>query len=395
MKKNGFTIVELLATITILAIIMTLGTVCINIVSARILQSNYESKKSLIELKAAEYASDTGFLYTNVENLVKEGYLSADDKNDNIINPVTNESMNCLIVQIHNENDNLYGTLTEEEECNNDNILQTNMHLGINVIKENSFFRVNDVWTNENVTLEVYFKDLDVKENDVEKIIWETNAFKEERDVINDFRTKNKYFVDVSQIVDTTYYVEVILKDKTKYYAKTTVKIDKQNPIIYEDEMKVSLKGTLENRENVLKVTVSDTNGSGIGGYYVGENPNCRDVSYIDFENNYFEVPVTNKIYYVCVQDKVGNLSENVSTKKVDLVNFEPPSIRNRSFNLVLGKEDYEFKNNVDVDFGIFDGTISCNPTLSKKSGTYDVTCTALSDNGLSSNTTFHVNHSS
>lgn len=251
MKKNGFTIVELLATITILSIIMTLGTVCINIVSARILQSNYESKKSLIELKATEYASDTGFLYTNVENLVKEGYLSADDKNDQIINPVTNESMNCLVVQIHNENDNLYGTLTEEEECNNDNILQTNIHLGINVIKESDFFRTNDIWTNENVTLEVYFKDLDVKENDVEKIIWETNAFKEEREVSNDFRTKNKYFVDVSQITDTTYYVEVILKDKTKYYAKTTVKIDKQNPIVYEDEMKVSLKGTLENRESI------------------------------------------------------------------------------------------------------------------------------------------------
>lgn len=250
------------------------------------------------------------------------------------------------------------------------------------------------MWTNENVTLEVYFKDLDVKESDVEKIIWETNAFKEERDVTNDFRIKNKYFVDVSQIVDTTYYVEVTLKDKTKYYAKTTVKIDKQNPIVYEDEMKVSLKGELTNSENVLKVTVSDTNGSGIGGYYVGENPNCRDVSYTDFEGNYFEVPVTNKIYYVCVQDKVGNLSENISTKKVDLVNLEPPSIGNRSFNLVLGKEEYEFKNNVDVDFGLFEGTISCNPTLSKKSGTYDVTCTALSDNGLSSSTTFHVRHS-
>lgn len=392
MKKNGFTIVELLATITILAIIMTLGTVCINIVSARILQSNYESKKSLIELKAAEYASDTGFLYTNVENLVKEGYLSADDKNDQVINPVTNKSMNCLIIQIHNENDNLYGTLTEEIECNNDNILQTNIHLGINVIKENSFFRVNDVWTNENVTLEVYFKDLDVEASDVEKITWETNAFKEEREVINadDFHVKNKYFVDVSQIVDTTYYVEVILKDKTKYYAKTTVKIDKQNPIIYEDEMKVSLKGPLENRESILKVAVSDTNGSGIGGYYVGENPNCRDVSYTDFEENYFEVSVTNKIYYVCVQDKVGN----ISTKKVDLVNFEPPGIQNRSDNLIIGKEDYEFKNNVDVNFGIFEGTISCNPTLSKKSGNYDVTCTALSDNGLSSSTTFHVSHS-
>lgn len=393
MKKNGFTIVELLASIAILAIIMTLGTVCINIVTQRVLNSNYESKKSLIELKAAEYASDTGFLFTNVDNLVKNGYLTADDKNDNIINPVTKEAMNCLIVQVHNENDNLYGILTEEKECNNDNILQTNIHLGIHVIKESNSFRTDDVWTNQNVTLELYFKDLDVSENEVTKIIWETNAFKDEREVSNDFRSKNKYSVDVSQVVDTTYYAKVILKDETVYYAKVTVKIDKQNPIIYDDEMKVSLTGPLENRQNILKVAVSDTNGSGIGGYYVGENSNCREVSYVDFEGNYFEVPVTNKIYYICVQDKVGNISEEISSKKVDLINLEPPSILNRTDNLVLGKEDYEFKNNVDVNFGIFEGTISCNPTLSKKSGNYDVTCTALSDNGLSSTTTFHVSH--
>ncbi len=395
MKKSGFTIVELLASITILAIIITLGTISINTVSDRIKASNYESKKSLIELKAAEYASDTGFLFTNVGNLVKTGYLSADDKYDNIINPITNEPLNCFIVQIHNENNNLYGTLTDEKECNNDNILQTNMHLGINVINESSFFRTTDVWTNENVLLEVYFKDLEVPKNEVKKIIWETNAFKEEREILSeeDFFNKNKYYVDVAQIVETTYYVEVILKDNTVYYAETTVKIDKQNPIIYEDEIKVSLKNALVDKENTLKVTVSDTNGSGIAGYYVGEDPDCTNASYVDYEDNYFEVPVTNKIYYICVQDKVGNLSENISTKKVDLVNFVPPSIQNRSENLVLGNEDYEFKNNVDVDFGIFEGSISCNPTISKKSGSYDVTCSAVSDNGLVSSTTFHVNH--
>lgn len=398
MKKNGFTIVELMASIIILAIITTLGVCCVNIVSTRIIKSNYESKKSLIEIKAAEYASDTGFLFTNVDNLVKLGYISADDKNDNVINPINQEPMNCLIVKIVNDDDNLYATLTEEKECDNDAILQTNMHLGINIFKESDNSKVeNDTWVNENVLLEVYFKDLDINEDDVEKIIWKTNAFTNEKDVMNvsDFRAKNKFLIEASQIVNTTYYVEVVLKDKTVYYAKVIVKIDKQNPIVYEDEIKVTLEDALISRDNKLKVVVSDNNGSGISGYYIGDNPDCHSASYtsLSSDTTSFEVPVLNSIYYICLKDNVGNYSENVSAKIVDLVHFEAPTINNIADTLVLGSEDYDFKTNVEVDFGIFEGQVSCNPTISRKSGDYDVTCTAVSANGLASSTMFHVHH--
>lgn len=395
MKKNGFTLVELLASIVLLAIILTLGTCCIHIVSARILASNYESKKSLIEIKAAEYASDTGFLFTNVDNLVKNGYLSADDNNGNIINPITNKSMNCLVVQVTNENNNLYGTVTENEECDNGNILQTNIHLGINILKVSDNTKVEEnTWVNEDVKLEVYFKDLDVSINDVEKIIWKTNAFTEEKNIEGDFNSQNTFVVNASLLVDSTYYVEVVLKNKITYYANAHVKIDKQNPVIYEDEIKVSLKDAIAEESTTLQVSLSDSNGSGIEGYYVGESSDCANVSYTNLETNYFEIPVTNSVYYICAKDKVGNVSETISTKKVDLLHLSPPSITNIEDVLVLGTEEYDFKKNTETDFGIFDGRVSCNPTISKKSGSYDVECIAVSDNGLSSATTFHVNHS-
>lgn len=396
MKNNGFTIVELMASIAILAIIITLGVCCVNVISEKILKSNYESKKSLIEIKASEYASDTGFLFTNVDNLVKLGYLSSDDKNDNVINPLNQESLNCRIVKIVNENDNLYATLTEEEECNNDSILQTNMHLGINILKTSDNSRVdNNTWINEDVILEAYFKDLNIVEDNIKKVIWRTNAFTDEKEVADgeDFRAKNKYLVSVSQIINSTYYVEIVLNDNTVYYAKTIVKVDKQAPVIYDDSIKVTLGDSLTSSDHKLKFAFTDSYGAGPSSYSVGLSPDCNVGIYEILENDKssFEVPITaGNIYYICLKDKVGNYAE---PKKVDLKDFKAPIINNIEDTLNLGKEDYEFRNNVYVDFGIFEGHVSCSPTISKKTGDYDVTCTAISKNGLSANTTFNVHH--
>ncbi len=395
MNKKGFTLVELLATIVILATVIALGVGCIQIVSTRIRNSNYESKKDLIEIKAAEYANDTGYLFTNVDNLIKMGYLSADDQKGNYLNPITNKPMNCYVVQIRNENDNLYGELTEEQECNPNDILKTNVHLGIQILKSSDRTQVeNDTWVGEDIFLEVYFKDGNSKEEDVEKIIWKTNFFTEERIVNNDFRNKNTYFVEASQILNSPFFVEVILKDKTTYYAKTNVKIDKQNPVIFKDDIQVVFLNPNTRSSSTLKTVITDAYGSGIAGYYVGENPNCQDVTYVDRTENYIEVPIMNSVYYICIKDKVGNISEKNSTVKVDLVNYVPPQIKAIKSNLILQKEDYDFKNNIEVDFGIFNGFVSCNPTISKKMGSYDVTCTASCENGLSASTTFHVQHS-
>lgn len=405
MRKKGFTIVELIAVILILGIIMTLGVSSYNTISKRVLESNYESKKRLIETKAADYASDTSFLITDIDTLVKNGYLDADNEDGSIINPLTNKKMNCDIVSISNYDGVLYATIKEGYEdaitCETEDIIKTNMNLELKIKKRSDFesrilnYEDNPEWVDEDVVLEIVFKDLNVDENDIEKIVWRTNAFTKEVDVNHDFREKANLLVEVAEILNTTYYVEVHLKDNVVYYAYNTVKVDKQKPIIYDDSIKVTLENAFVERENKLKFTVTDQNGSGIDSYAIIENNDCTSALYTPLDGfGFVETTVSpNKKYYICAKDKAGNFSEEVSTKEVDLTSFIPPVIHNYNDLLELEQEDYDFFTNVYVEPHIFDVTISCDPSKSLKTGEYDVVCLALSDNGLASSTTFHVKH--
>ena len=60
-----------------------------------------------------------------------------------------------------------------------------------------------------------------------------------------------------------------------------------------------------------------------------------------------------------------------------------------------LGNEDYNFSDNVDPGWGPGEGTVTCDPAQSQKTGNYSVTCTVTSaTTGESTTTTFDVKHS-
>lgn len=400
MKNKGFTIVELLAVIIILATIVSLGVVSFQAVSKKVLKSNYESKKDLIELKATIYANDTGFLVTSVDNLVKNGYLDADDEEGNIINPETKEKMNCSIVFVHNDGKNLYGTMEEKNnsECLSEEEIKTNTNIELSVYKKSDYNnhlyeKVND-WVNEDIVLEITLKDTSIDLSKIKKIVWSTNTFTKEVDVNNNFSDVNTLEIDAIELMNTTYYVEVYLDDNIVYYTYQTIKIDKENPLVYSDSVKVTLDNAFVSRDNTLKVTFSDKLGSGISSYYIGENDNCEGAIYEDLTSDTISVPVllAHK-YYICVKDKVGNIGKG--KEAIDLINFYPPTISVIDELKELDGEDYLFEENVIADFGIFNGIVSCDPTKSLKTGEYTVTCNAISENGLSSSTSFLVKHNS
>lgn len=393
MKKNGFTIVELLASIVILTIIITIGVGSINVIKMRVLQSNYESKKALIELKAEEYTNDTGYLYTNVGNLIQLGYLTADNSNEEILNPLTNKSMNCFVVKVNQENSNLYGTLTNEEQCDNNALPQMNVNLGIKILNASNPLKVitEGDWINQDVILELYFINTEVSQEKIKKIVWKNSVETKEINVNNNFEEQKQYPIHVARFMDTTFYAEVIFENGLTYNASVKVKVDKQKPIIYKDEIKVYASG---NNTNTLAFKYTDLTASGGKEYYIGTESNCNNVEYQSINSNSNQIFVENmenKKYYICLKDAAGNVSNGV---EIDMSSYVPPTITNVLDTLTLEEnEEYNFKNNVQVGSHLYNVTVSCNPTVSKMTGEYDVTCIANSDNGLSSSTTFHVEH--
>ena len=57
--KNGFTLLELMAVIIVLAIIIAIAVPAYNGIKTKIDQKNYENKIDLIEVAAAKYSEDT------------------------------------------------------------------------------------------------------------------------------------------------------------------------------------------------------------------------------------------------------------------------------------------------------------------------------------------------
>lgn len=137
MENRGFTLVELLAVIAIMGILMIMITPGIMSLRENVLENALENRISLIENAAKDYAQDhiteldgdvgnydgskgpsDDCIYRTVNFLINSGYISSNNtyvvededtnqkKINQILNPVTGESMNNLRVCIRFDNNN-------------------------------------------------------------------------------------------------------------------------------------------------------------------------------------------------------------------------------------------------------------------------------------------------
>ena len=137
MENRGFTLVELLAVIAIMGILMIMITPGIMSLRENVLENALENRISLIENAAKDYAQDhiteldgdvgnydgskgpnNDCIYRTVNFLINSGYISSNNtyvvededtnqkKINQILNPVTGESMNNLRVCIRFDNNN-------------------------------------------------------------------------------------------------------------------------------------------------------------------------------------------------------------------------------------------------------------------------------------------------
>lgn len=113
MNKKGFTLVELLATLIVLALVMSLGTYSISSIIENSKEKNYELLISNIKDAAESYYNECRYMPTmecsevnggyqiSLSELVVSGFLkgnSVDDSNNKVVDPRDNNDMsNCII----------------------------------------------------------------------------------------------------------------------------------------------------------------------------------------------------------------------------------------------------------------------------------------------------------
>ena len=305
-KKNGFTLVELLAVLGILAIILLIGVPVFLNLRDSVLKSERENVVSYIETRAADYANDTSITVVSVEDLIKEGYVEPDDETD-IYDPVTNESFNCYIVTSVFENGAYESTMSEESigtsEDGTCNSYESQIDLAIckyNDDMSQCDLINNDSWFREDVTLGVRYRNGEILNDSAITYDW----------LGSDGSTSSEYYISTNTnlISQNTYRVRIIADNKTSETTQV-VSIDKQAPAVI--SATVYPDSTSWAKEKNVTIELTDYMGSGVAGIYLGDSSVCNDS--LTFNNNLkdnvYTGPIGSGTHYVCVIDKVGNIS--------------------------------------------------------------------------------------
>ena len=311
--NKGFTLVELLGTIVILAIIMAIAVPSITSISETIKERQREHLIEKIEIAAAKYAYDTGETVVFVETLVTEGYLDGKEY-DVVEDPLTNNILNCYVVEMEKQKDYYVAKFIDDinykdnGSCNFEELTDYYSDFSINISAE----KQEGDWYGGEVYLEAISSDFDIDcEND--KCVWTSSSG---ANVVGKSKIKLE-----QKLLNANYTFQIIKNDKEyindyeyglllKYKSSINVKIDNQSPTIYENEIKVTDKFIYTSSKNVT-ISATDGHGSGIDGYYLGidNGESCDNVNLEYIPNKTFNV-TENGNYLICVKDKMGNTSK-------------------------------------------------------------------------------------
>ncbi|MEG0977563.1 MAG: prepilin-type N-terminal cleavage/methylation domain-containing protein, partial [Bacilli bacterium] len=316
--KRGFTLVELLGVIAILAVVITISVPLYNSVKKSTLKKQYENVIATIETAAEKYANETHQTTVNVEDLIEAGYISADDQKK-IYNPINKESLNCYTVVTTYENGVYVSEFKEDENLidKNNNTCKkyektSDVYICVN--GDTDCKSSSSVWYNKDVGLNVKLP----KDVDLSTVSYEWTS------TVGDNFTSPTINVGAESLKTATYTVSVNYKIGDKFFtgkASREIKIDKQKPNV---DLDISNEKTWSQNKSVT-VKGSDGVGSGIKGYYFTSNVNSSCPTKLsDYQNETGDFKVTSiGTYKACVSDKAGNISEikndRLNIKLIDL----------------------------------------------------------------------------
>ena len=275
MKKRGFTLVELMAVVAILAILAGLSMAVFTRVREATLNQELDNIKAYIETQAQNYAADTNITVINVEGLIQAGYVEPDDETD-IYNPVTNESLNCFVVRTSYE-EGEYTSVLDLDPSNNlmdeDGICNFYEQIGddlilIGVEQSNGTYLPanNSEWYGTSVNLAIINQENNEPFTAGSEIsyLWQSNY--------GTTQTSSTITADVAEGVASNIPYTAIINyqdedgNNVSRTASALINIDKENPRIFPVENPDN--ETWAQYKNVT-ISATDSEGSGLYGIYV------------------------------------------------------------------------------------------------------------------------------
>ena len=332
-KKNGFTLVELLAVIAIIAILGVTAVAAYNGITQRTKEKAYEAKVKLIEESAIKWASENNVNYKtqiSVNKLIVQGYLQADSVNDLgeifIENPVTGENLVCKVIDLSRTNGEYDANfLASKDNCNLSEQAVIDGMINVDAYGSDGnqiLFSDNYLnWTNKNISLIVSSDEF--SEEKIASISYDFEGDTVTKNVSGLSKSDNKYQananayynvynVSANVIINSPVVITYTLKDGTIYSRTIVVRIDKEKPTF---SIETEEDWITYNRD--VTFYIDDGEGSGAKGFYVSKDKNNKGTFYTTDYKKTIQLPEIGT-YYIWAVDNVGN--ENISDESSSLV---------------------------------------------------------------------------
>lgn len=310
MNNKGFTLVELLATVVILAIITSVAVVSVTRVSSAIRTKQRENTIIRIENAASKYAFDTGETIVFVETLIEAGYLNSDNDEGNIIDPLNNTILNCYAVKMQKSgsyyvatfiDDNSYGN---SSSCDSEKLYRDYAGVEINVLKNSVKVNAN-TWLNGNLTLSAHSNSLTIDCTNQNNCIWTSTMGAEEKGSSINIVNNN-----LEQIVTYHFTYKTTVDGNTKNYTNSVnLKLDNKAP---------EITSFVDSGSSTATLIVTEQ-GSGVIEVCINDNSNLtNDCEWESVSGNNFTT--TKKVtatgdYYAHVKDAVGNIGHSTAAR--------------------------------------------------------------------------------
>lgn len=293
MNKKGFTLVETIAAITVLAIVTTIGILAIQKFREMSIERQYINLKTKIENAAEKYAAETSIITMTVAKLVDDGYITSED--GKVIDPRNDDLLNCNMVKVKVQHGQYDAEMEEESTEQEDGscapyVIMTENSVDVECISNNcdeNFFETG--WYKGTLKL----KPNNIIEN-IKSVRWtSTTGFYSENTEVD---------VETTSLLSSIYTMNLTFEDNSTGTHNKLIQIDNEKPIIVE----VTKDDRWSNKDKDVMVSATDGAGSGINGYYVGTTNSCPASGFQ--ESNEFKL--SEGTYYACSIDNVGNISE-------------------------------------------------------------------------------------
>lgn len=326
-SRKGFTLVELIGVIVILAIIIAIAVPSYMKIKKNIDENNYKNKINLIEIAGQKFAEDTNITAVFVKELVENGYLEADDRDGNVYG-LNGKIINCYLVLSEQKNGIFYSNFIEKDYTDNKvcdynipNKLTKNFKIEIyDNDLEHKLIYDNDKkwWTKNDVILKAVFENSENNE-----VTWYEGYGEEEipkcngqNNVCVDKNDSKILYVKTDSVLQQNYTAKSTYENN-QVVARVRVYIDKIVPNFYQNNGdKINEKWT--NKKINYNVSAYD-NESGLYGYKeINEAENCPDEK-DDYIQNKKIVLQENGKRKICLIDNVGNKNDTIiNVEKID-----------------------------------------------------------------------------